>query len=228
MKRFVAFALCALLLVCAFTIVGFAEEQMPEAVEPMPEVEQETALPEAESQLPEVEQETPAEPSMTETIVNWVKENIEEISVIVTLLLTIVYNVRKHALMNRSIGALNNNAIAVAEHSTESIQNALTEVSRVNASVVGYSVKIEEFLAEFRANAEEKKRLEELLSKTEGFLETAKLANVELANEVAELLVLANIPNSKKDELYARHLKAVNAIDEAEHTEVIHHDGDEA
>jgi hypothetical protein len=42
------------------------------------------------------------------------------------------------------------------------------------------------------------------------------MANVEFANEVAELLILANIPNSRKDELYARHLAAVNAIQEAE------------
>ena len=46
------------------------------------------------------------------------------------------------------------------------------------------------------------------------------LANVELANEVAELLVLANIPNSKKEELYSRHLAAVGAIAEAEKIEV--------
>jgi hypothetical protein len=52
---------------------------------------------------------------------------------------------------------------------------------------------------------------------------------MELANEVAELLVLANIPNSKKEELYSRHLAAVGAIAEAEKTEVtINEDGQEA
>ena len=95
-------------------------------------------------------------------------------------------------------------------------------------TLAAYGTKIEEFLAEFRANAKEKQKLEVLLEKAESLLETAKLANVELANEVAELLVLANIPNSKKEELYARHLAAVNAMTEAEHTEVIHNDGEEA
>jgi delta-aminolevulinic acid dehydratase/porphobilinogen synthase len=208
MKRFIAFALCAILAVCAFTIVASAEEMLPEAVEP----------------------EAPAEeePTVTESVVDYVKSHIEEISVIATLILTAFYNVRKHGVLNQSIGALNSNAIAVAENSDASIQNALAEIGRVGATVLGYSAKIEEFLEAFRENAEGKEKLEGLLAKVDGFLETAKLANVELANEVAELLVLANIPNSKKDELYARHLAAVNAIADAEHTEVIHHDGEEA
>lgn len=206
MKRFFAFALCAILLVCVFVIVSFAEEVLPEA-----------ELPEA------VEQETTTveEPTVTESIVAYVKDHFEEISVVITLILTIFYNARKHGLLNKSIGTLNNNAITVAENSNTSVQNVLN-------TVIGYSAKVEEFLAEFRANAEEKEKLEGLLEKAEGFLETAKLANVELANEVAELLVLANIPNSKKDELYSRHLAAVNAIADAEHTEVIHNDGEEA
>ena len=51
------------------------------------------------------------------------------------------------------------------------------------------------------------------------YIKASKLANVELANELAELLVLANIPNSKKDELYSRHIAAVAAISDAEKTE---------
>ena len=212
MKRFIAFALCAILVVCAFTVVGFAEEALPEVIE------QENPVVEAP---PAVEEPAVVEPTVTERIVEYIKDHFEEISVVITLLLTIFYNVRKHGVLNKSIGALNNNAIIVAENSNTSIQNAL-------ATVAGYSAKMEEFLAEFRANAEDKAKLEGLLAKAERFIETAKLANVELADEVAELLVLANIPNAKKDELYARHLAAVNAIADAEHTEVIHHDGEEA
>ena len=63
----------------------------------------------------------------------------------------------------------------------------------------------------------------------ENHLKVAKLANTELANEVAELLVLANIPNSKKDELYARHRAAVALIDAAStENEVENDDGEEA
>ena len=58
----------------------------------------------------------------------------------------------------------------------------------------------------------EKQKLEQTLGEALAYIKTAKLANVEFANELAELLVLANIPNSKKDELYARHRAAVDAI----------------
>jgi hypothetical protein len=90
----------------------------------------------------------------------------------------------------------------------------------VSSVVSGYQEKFEKLLAEVRANEEEKKELKQVLLDASAFMKTAKLANVELANEVAELLVLANIPNSKKEELYSRHLAAVGAIAEAEKIEV--------
>ena len=202
MKRFIVFALCAILLVCAFTVVGFAaEDETTEAP-----VQEEVAV---------------VEPTMTETIVEYVKGHIEEISVILTLIVTVWLNAKKHGALNTSIGTLNNNSVTIA-------QNALAEVTRVSLVVGEYAEKIEAFLSEFRENAEDKEKLKALLEKADGFLETAKLANVELADEIAELLVLANIPNSVKDELYARHSAAVKAIADAEHTEVIHHDGEEA
>jgi hypothetical protein len=94
-------------------------------------------------------------------------------------------------------------------------------MQEVKAEVVGYKAAIDKLLAAFTANAEEKQKLEAKLDEVNNHLKTAKLASMELANEVAELLVLANIPNSKKEELYARHLAAVGAIAEAEKTEVI-------
>ena len=89
--------------------------------------------------------------------------------------------------------------------------------------VANYKADFAALLEEVRENAEEKRRIEEALDETLAFIKAAKLANVELGNEVAELLVLANIPNSKKEELYSRHMAAVGAIAEAE-TEVISHD----
>ena len=59
-------------------------------------------------------------------------------------------------------------------------------------------------------------------------METSKAANIELSNEVAELLVLANIPNSKKEELYSRHRAVVDAITTTEVSEVNEDDGAEA
>lgn len=200
MKRFFALV-CAILLVCALNIVAFAETEAPEPIT---------------QEVTEV-----AEPTVTESIVAYVKGHIEEISVIFTLIVTVFLNAKKHGLLTSSIGTLNNNSVSIA-------QSALAEVTRVSTVVGEYTEKIEAFLAECRANAEDKAKLAGIVEKFEGFLETAKLANLELADEVAELLVLANIPNAKKDELYARHLAAVNAIAEAEKTEVIHHDGEEA
>lgn len=156
----------------------------------------------------------------TEAIVAWVKDKFEEISVIITLILTIFYQIRKHAVLNKSIGTLNNNAITVAENSKSAIGQSLAEVASVSAAVAEYKEEMTSLLAEIRANDAEKKKLEESLASVEKHLNTAKLANVELANEVAELLVLANIPNAKKNELYARHLAAVRKITDAENTEV--------
>ena len=81
-------------------------------------------------------------------------------------------------------------------------------------------------LEEIKRNAEEKKKLEDTITSVEKLLKATKLANLELSNEVAELLVLANIPNAKKDELYARHTNAVSQL-EAVEKEVKEHEGKE-
>lgn len=196
MKKLIAFALCALLMVCAITFVASAEDVVTEAP-------------------------VEAEPTTTETIVDYVKDNKEELTIVLTIILTAFYEARCRRMMNNSIGVLNKNSIAVAASGNESAKNASDTMN-------GYKETMEELLSEYRKNAEDKEKLEALLANAARFMETAKLATMELANEVAELLVLANIPNSKKDELYARHLAAVNAMTEAEHTEVINHDGEEA
>lgn len=200
MKRILVLAVCAILLVCTFCIPTFAEEQTEAVVVETTEV---------------------AEPTVTEGIVEYVKGHIEEISVIITLIVTVLLNAKKHGLLTTSIGTLNNNSVSIA-------QNALAEVTRVSSVVGEYTEKIEAFLSECRANAQDKEKLAGMLEKAEVFIESAKLANKELADEVASLLTLANIPNSVKDELYARHIAAVHAIEAVEHTEVTHNDGEKA
>jgi hypothetical protein len=197
MKKIIIFALCVLL-ICAMPIAVFAEDASVT--------------------------ETEVEESNTEEIVTYVKSHIEEISVIGTLLLAIFYEIRKHRSLNGTIGALNNNAITVAENSAEAIKNALSEAKDIAGVVSNYKEEFATLLAEIRKSAEEKARLEDTLNHVETFLLTAKSATLELSNEVAELLVLANIPNSKKEELYARHLKAVHDIEQVE--EAISNDGE--
>ncbi len=215
MKRVFAILLCVLIMF-AVSFSAFAKEG---------ETVGESISEGAETETNEAEEPSDAN-LVTERIVGYVQEHLEEISVIITMILTVFYQIRKHAVLNRSIGTLNNNSIAIAENSSAAMEG-------VSSAVTGYKSEIAALLGEYRQNAEEKKRLETALSDVEGYLRTARLANVELANEVAELLVLANIPNSKKEELYARHIAAVRAIDTAkdggeEQAEVIQDDGEQA
>jgi chromosome segregation ATPase len=222
MKRILAFILCTLL-ICAIPTVAFATEDSSAVVDPNASVsdnsttEQENAT-ESEISAPETEEKT-----ITESIVDYVKAHIEELSVIVTLIVSIFFDKLKHGKLTGSIGTLNNNAIAIAENSSTAIKTALDEVEDIADVVKNYKDEIASLLGEIRKSAEEKQSLEATLSHVETFLKTAKLATLELSNEVAELLVLANIPNSKKDELYARHTKAVHELEVAE--EVIGNDG---
>ena len=167
------------------------------------------------------------EKTMTEEIVDYVTSHVEELSVIGTLILGIFYEVKKHGKLTGSIGTLNNNAIAVAQNSAETIKTALAGVEGIAEVVNEYKDEIKALLGEIRKSADEKAALEDTLSHVVGFLKTSNLAFKELADEIAELLVLANIPPSKKEELYSRHRAAVDAIAAAE-SEVNAHDGEEA
>lgn len=209
MKKIIAIILCAVVLMSTMSLVAFAEEDSSAPVEPNTEVTEN--LPTTE----EVATEDENKP-VTEVIVEWVQANFEEISVIGTLLLTVFYEIRKHKKLNGSIGTLNNNAVTIAENSATAISTALEGVQGVAKVVEEYKDEFAAVLAEIRKNADEKKSLEDTLKHIETFLKTVKLATLEMSNEVAELLVLANIPNSKKDELYARHTKAVHELEVVE------------
>lgn len=153
----------------------------------------------------------------TDKIVEWVFENYEEITVIFAVISAALLIVARLTDVIKSIVTCNNNSVAVAEESKETTQAALDEVKTVKDVVGAYKEEMANLLAEVRQSDEEKKNLKMALDKVEDFLKTAKLANTELANEVAELLVLANIPNAKKEELYSRHRAAVDAIDAVDH-----------
>lgn len=220
MKRFIALMLCVMMLFGTLTFAAFAETTEPQDVPPVMETEAPAA--EEESDLFEKAE------FYSEKVIKYVQDHIEEISVIITLILTVLYQIRKHKVLNKSIGTLNNNAVAVSEMSNSAIGKALTEVSGVSSVVTDYVGRMENLLAEVRTNEYEKQKLARSLDMAEKYFETAKAANLELANEVAELLVLANIPVSKKEELYARHRAAVDAIAAAGSSEVIGDDSKEA
>lgn len=253
MKKFIAFILCTIVLMCATSFAVSAEDTFDSAEQSIPvsenlptseeivtdeEIEGVVTIPETEAITPETEvippvtEEIPetdvpvvTEQTTSEVIVSYIKAHFEEISVVITLILTIFYNARKHKLLNKSISATNHNAITVTENSDRIISEALEKMQGISADVSGYKEAFTKLLEEYRASEEEKRNLEKTLKDAMSCIKTSKLANMEFANELAELLVLANIPNSKKDELYARHIAAVKSISEAEEnvtlTEVI-------
>jgi hypothetical protein len=182
----------------------------------------------AEATAPVTEAEADTEFFTTEEIVAWVKGHIEEISVVITLIVTTIAAIGRNKSLNKSMATVNNNAVTIATDSKTAMDNASVSMGLMVAMANESKEEISRLLAEVRKNAKEKQELEAKLDEVTAFLKTAKLANVEFANELAELLVLANIPNSKKDELYARHLEAVNSIAEAEKTEVVENEAEEA
>lgn len=219
MKKILVLILCAFL-VCAFAVVVSAEDGSVSSEE-LNGVGTEN-LPTEDANTPESEN-SGSENVVTlysDMVIEWAKNNVDKIALVVVAIATAVIERITVTKAKKAIGISNNNAVAVSENSTLAIGNALTAVTDAASVVNGYKEEMAKLLAEVRANAEEKMKLEQALSDASAFLKTAKLANVELANEVAELLVLANIPNSKKEELYSRHLAAVGAIAEAEKIEV--------
>ena len=173
------------------------------------------------------EVEVVAEMSMTEIVVEWVKTHIEELSVILSLIAYAFYNMKKNGSLSLSMGVMNNNAIEIAKANSETVKAALVQMADMALKVEGYKNEFATMIEETRKTIEEKQGLEATLSHVENFLKTSKLAMIEVSNEVAELLVLANIPNSKKDELYARHMKAVHELEALEQEEVTSNDGKE-
>ena len=224
MKKILAFIVC-IVLICAMPLAVFAEEvseTLP--VEDMiPETEAIDTTPTTEATpLP-----APSEPTIKEEakgyadiIAAWFEANSGFLGTIFTIIGYGIVILKRSKKMTETAATANNNAVAIAENGSIIANNALTQVKDIAEVVRGYSDKMSELLARVEKSEEDKQKLETALADVHTHLKTAKLANVELANEVAELLVLANIPNSKKDELYARHLAAVGAIADAENTEV--------
>lgn len=192
MKKIFAILMCTFLLL-TFSVTTFAEE----------------IIPAEDMVIEETEEATETFDISIDDIVSYVKEHYEEISVILGLIVSALYSLRLNKKTANSITTVNNNAVAIAENSASSM-------AAMSSVVEQYQTQMEAMLAEIRRNDKERADLEESLAEVTKYLKATRLANVELANEVAELLILANIPNSKKDELYARHLAAVNEIALAE------------
>ena len=240
MKKLISVMICALL-VCAFPIVLFAAEALPGGVDDGASESGEAMNGVSEDGVPEdgasedgasesvsgglVSGEAMSGGSdggeslsalLSERFEKWVTSHLEEISVVITLLGTLFYQIRKNRSLTRSMGTMNNNAVALAEQSASVMSQALTGLENASLAVRGYDERISALLDAYRAGAEDRQRLEGELAQLKAYLRTAAASNIEFANELAELLGLANIPNCKKEEIGARHLAAVRSIKAAE------------
>ena len=207
MKKIFALILC-IMLICATPVMAYAEESPSE--------------PAAEEVV--VESEPQPEETVPDKIVKFISENYEGssfLSLAITIVVYTVFAVKKNKALNGTIGILNNNAIKVANDSTNTVIEVMGKAGEMADLIKGYKESFEAVIADLHKTAEEKQSLEAMLSSVQKTIDTSKLAMKELADEMAQLLCLANIPNSKKEELYSRHRAAVDAIATAENTEVV-------
>ena len=189
MKKIFTILMCVFLML-AFSTVAFAEEVAVEAVT-------------------EVTIFNLFEEPSVDKFMDYIGSHVEEISVILTLIFGALLKAVTRKQDNKLITTLNNNSVSVASNSLASMKDMSTVVKE-------YKDAMSEMLSEIRRNNDERANLEESLAEVSKHLKATRLANVELSNVMAEILLYANIPNSKKDEFYARHLSAVNLIAEAE------------
>jgi hypothetical protein len=149
-------------------------------------------------------------------ILNWIKPHIEEISVVITLVFYIVASSKDRKSLNKNMGVMNNNTIAIANNSNEKMAEALTLMQASSDSVVSYDKRIKMLLDSYNNTLEDNRKFREEYVEMKKYLKASTEANIEFANELAELLALANIPNYKKEEIGKRHAANVAAIREAE------------
>jgi hypothetical protein len=149
-------------------------------------------------------------------ILNWVKPHIEEISVIVTLVFYVIASAKDRKNLNKNMGVMNNNTIAIANNSNEKMTEALALMQTSSDSVVSYDERIKTLLESYNNTLEDNRRFREEYVEMKKYLKASTEANIEFANELAELLALANIPNYKKEEIGKRHATNVAAIRDAE------------
>lgn len=214
MKKILILAMC-LLMVCVFPLSAFAEEETTyEEVETEETVEPEVPA-EPETPTNEVDWDE-VQTTVSGFIMDWIKPHIEEISVIVTLIFYVIASAKDRKNLNKNMGVMNNNTIAIANNSNEKMTEALALMQTSSDSVVSYDERIATLLDTYAKTLEDNKKFREEYIEMKKFLKSSTEANIEFANELAELLALANIPNYKKEELGRRHTENVAAIREAE------------
>ena len=118
----------------------------------------------------------------------WVVPHLEEISVIITLIGTLFYQIRKNKALGKTLGTMNNNAVSIAQNSSDMMSQALLNMQNASGAVTAYDARIAAMLEAYRLMAEDRARLEQEILEMKTYLKTAAESNLEFSNELAELL----------------------------------------
>lgn len=129
--------------------------------------------------------------------------------------------------VNQALGEAKEIMQALSDGNAAALTETLGKAEAISEVVVSFKEVMETFLERIGDIESDKVATRDALIEATKTMEACKKASLEEGNIVAELLLLANIPNSKKEEIYARHLSAVNAIAETEKSEVAEDDGKE-
>jgi hypothetical protein len=129
--------------------------------------------------------------------------------------------------VHKALGEAKEIMQAISDGNAAALTETLGKAETIAETVVSFKEVMETFLERIGDIESDKVATRDALIEATKTMEACKKASLEEGNIVAELLLLANIPNSKKEEIYARHLSAVNAIAEAEKSEVAEDDGKE-
>lgn len=204
MKRVFALILCLILLIVPLSVSAEeASENVSEEV-----VTEEVAT--------ENHNWAEVKDNISVAVVNWLYDNYDKALVTLFLLMSMLYDRVRDKKNRKDIGTLNNNAITIASDGKQFMGNALSEMQNVSGAVIQYDERITALLAAYQQSAEDKQRLESELVEIRNYLKTATDANVEFAEELYSLLLLANIPNHVKETLGKKHIASVEAIKDAE------------
>lgn len=153
---------------------------------------------------------------VSEQIKEWIVANLDSISIIITLISTCIVTFVKLKTTIKAARTMNNNTITISKASNDAIAQALASIENASGAVTNYDARIATLLEAFKTTAEDKLKLEAELVEIKNYLKTSSKSNLEFADELAELLALANIPNYKKEEIGARHVAAKREIIDAE------------
>lgn len=215
MKRIIA-VLCLIIAIgTIIMVVSHAAEEVPVTDVPAVDNAVDNSVTETTPTAPAPVQTEP-EKTLMESFVEWVKSNLAYLSVLGTSLVIAIYDKISRGKISKTIGTVNNNQIAMVNNNSAIMNAAHETVASLAEKVKDFDKRMNEFMTEMHRTVEEKKSLEETMEEVVTFMKATKAAALEASNEVAELLVLANIPNSKKEELYARHRKAIRGLEAPE------------